>query len=223
MKKIILCLAILTLGIGMQSGAVRAETVALDAKPLSAAETTVLQAEINSLKAAVVELQAQIAARQSLQHALDVLAALVVQVRGKLTYSNVTAQEKAVMRASLAGISSHLLAVRDSLNTSPLEKAIAVARPSPKASLQPVVAEKPKEVKQPEKPAVAAVVPLSTPAKETKEAVMPAEKEKEAASLSGNSKGWYPFAVILVLVGFAAFVWWLRREEKEEVPVLPQS
>ncbi|MBI2888686.1 MAG: hypothetical protein HYY10_02055 [Candidatus Liptonbacteria bacterium] len=222
MKKIIVCLAILILGIGMRSGAVHAETVALGAKPLSAAEIAVIQAKINSLKAAAVELQEQIAARQSLQHALDLAAALVVQVRGKLTYSSVTPREKAVMRVNLTGISGRLLVIRDSLNTPPLEKTIAVARPSPKAPMQPVVAEKPKEVEQPEKPAVAAVVPPSTSAKETKEAGTSAEKEEQTASLAENSKGWYPFAAVLVLAGFAAFVWWLRRE-KEEVPVLPQS
>ncbi len=119
MKKIIVCLAVLILGIGMRSGAVYAETVALGAKPLSAAEAAVIQAKINSLKAAVMELQAQIAARRNLQHTLDLAAALVVQVRGKLTYSSVTPREKAVMRVNLTGISGRLLAIRDSLNTPP--------------------------------------------------------------------------------------------------------
>ncbi|MBI2623807.1 MAG: hypothetical protein HYW65_04570 [Candidatus Liptonbacteria bacterium] len=219
MKKITLCLVILVLGLGLQGGMVRAETVGTNVRALDVAEAAAMQEQLTMLKAAVADLEAQVVLRRVLQQTLDVLNVLVREVKDKLENPNLAAREKTMIGGGLAGVSRQLLSLRDTLSAPASPKPIARARPLPQVKMEPVVAEQPEVMKQSEELAAVAV---SEPSKSAEAAVIPKEASKEAQTASLSEKGGWstPLAVVLVLLGIGAFLWW-RGREKKEVQVLP--
>ena len=216
MKKITLSIVILLLGLSMQGGMVRAEMLNTNVKALDTAETAALQKQINILKAAVADLQMQVVLRRSLKQTLDIVTALMPQVKSKLENPNLTAREKVMIGGGLAGISGRLLAVRETLSAPAALKSVAVASPLPRISARPMVVQESETVKKSEESPVAAVSNANEKTDEPAEAM-------QTASLSEKGQWYAPLAVVLVLVGIGAFLWWRGRERKEEIQTLPQS
>ena len=224
MRKILCGIAALALTLCIQAGTVRAEAIPLTSGSLGNAEIAAMQGKINSLKAAVAELEAQVTTRRMLKQALDILAALIPQVRAKLANPSTARQERVVLGSGLAGLKSRLLAVNETLHT-PVSRALAAAPAVPQrgAQVQPSVVasqdviQKPEAAKQPEVPATVAVNEEQTPTEKVAE-----QKEAQTASIAGKGNWYGPVGILLIAVGFIAFFLWRgKKEEKREV-MLPQ-
>ena len=220
MKKAFVGIVILVLGLGVPSGFVRAETINPGARSLGAAEAAAIQTQINVLRSAIERIQTQII----LKRVLDILTALVPEVKSKLVDPTLAHYERAMIGANLAGISKHLLAVRGALNAPLSQMPIAAALPKLKVSMQPPsVAKQFEGMQKPKESAEAAVSEPSKPAEPAamaKEETAPAPQEKQTASLWEKFRGYAPIIVVVVLVGIAFALW--RRKEEKPAPAVPQ-
>jgi cbb3-type cytochrome oxidase subunit 3 len=221
MKKILCGVLVLVVGLSVQHGLARAEM-----KPMSPAEAAAMQAKINSLKAAVAQLETQVAMR-NLERALGSLTVLMSQMRSKLASQKVTVQEKEVLGMGLVGVTKRLLAVGNALPPSASPKPSVASPPLATVSAPPVVAKLPGDVKASVETMKVEESPVGVAGELTKPvAEGVAAKETQTASLSGSSRSYGPIVIALVVIAVIAFAFWRGREKKRDEEVaqtLPQS